>query len=137
MTVTLAAKSRWYGSFKLGLLLIAASHASSAHAINFACQATLVGATGVSASSLVHVDLGYGYIQVCSLSSSIDGVDPEVCKGWLSLLLTSRATGKVVRLFFSTDFPSNAGLLVQDGNCAASNFGSFRIRIPYFLQSEN
>ncbi|MDV5168326.1 hypothetical protein [Photobacterium rosenbergii] len=49
------------------------------------------------------------YINICSVAIVYNDVSPEVCKSWLSIALTAKASGKHVKLWD-----------VQGGTCATN-----------------
>lgn len=105
----------------------------AAYANNFLCGGP-VNYLAMSSSGLVNVDLGFGIIGICNVSSAAGQVSPDACRSWYASLLTARSTGKRVTLYWNVTQPDNVGL--QFGACTSANFGSWTFRPPYHFQLE-
>ena len=91
----------------IGIAIVGLSLASSALA--YSCIGTLdfisVSPTGVVTVSSQSSGLATFY--PCSLSSTVNGVTPDICKGMLATLLTAKSTGAQVAWAFTDSIGCN------------------------------
>ena len=84
------------------LLLLTCSLAS---APSFSAQYTCTGLVidlALNPAGLVQANTGYGNHYLCSIGSVFNGITPEVCKAWYSMLTTAKVTGATVTQWYDT-----------------------------------
>ena len=95
----------------------------AAAATNFSCSGHIQ-RLGASKTTLV-VNIGQGAWPICRTDQASGGIGPEMCNLWFSMLMTARATGVQVQLYFN---PAENG-----GVTGCSGLGSWISRTPYHL----
>lgn len=100
-------------------------------ATNFACGAGPINYLGMDANGVVQLSFSnVSFIDICSVNATFAGVGADVCKAWYSTLLTQRAQGKSMVMYFDSTNPSNAGIIT----CQA--LGPWTVRPPYFIEPQ-
>src|SRR4051812_41271508 len=69
---------------------------------NYYCTGQ-VGALALNPSGLVTVSIGTyaSFVYLCQVGATYQGIAPDVCKAIYATLLTAKATGKNVDIYFS------------------------------------
>jgi hypothetical protein len=114
-------------SFVFGVLgtVAALTLATPAMATNFSCTGPVL-YLGVSSAGGVTMNIGNGVWTICSLTSTHGTVTKEACAGWYSGILTARASGKTIMIYFSQE--------ENGANASCTTLGNWTYPLPYFLQ---
>jgi hypothetical protein len=97
-------------AFASTLVVMGLCSSSTAQAAATSCS-TRIAATYVHAAGYVYADFGgaggAGVALICNLNATMVGngvgtISPDVCKGWLSMMLTAKSTQQSV--YFTVDY---------------------------------
>ena len=106
--------------------------APPAHAAQFWCPAGSISYLGIFNNGAVQVDVGRGVWTICNISQDYSGVAQPVCQAWYATLLTQRALGQTVMLYFDTAHSTNAG---NNPSLNCNDFGSYTVHVPYHVRA--
>jgi hypothetical protein len=100
----------------------------------FICPAYPKEYLAVGGDGLVYTAVNNGSSNVitaiCSVTANDDGVSPQACTAWYSLLLTLRNTGGHALPHFNESASSNASIK------GCSGLNSWEHHVPYFLLAQ-
>jgi hypothetical protein len=83
---------------------------------------------GLSNAGELWVSYGtIGIQRICSTTSTVNSIDPGVCRSWYALLLATRSQHRSVRIYYTEGAPGNP--------TACSGFQSWYPYTAYFLEA--
>lgn len=109
------------------LLLGTMGYAASASAATLPCTTKVTGVAVAPGGTVLVTLQGIGTPKICELNSTMIGpgvgsISPEVCKAWVSMFLTAKASGQ--NFSFIIDYGTNPA------PASCQNLASFNYAIP-------
>lgn len=107
----------------IGFLALGAQNASA----GIICSGQISGLAIGPTSGILQTNYGHGWHYLCSFKAEHNGVAPEVCKIWWSMLLSAQSQNKEVQFYYDDSW----------GDC--SNLPNWHTPVPgpYFVNVKN
>lgn len=99
-----------------------------AHAGNFSCTGKVATLAFHPLNGILQVDTGYGVHYLCMIQAEYNGVHPEICKAWYSMLLTAKVAGKDIQQAYSQS-PTGAQNCAELGSWVIPNPFPYHVKI--------
>ncbi len=92
------------------------------------CKGTVKTIAFHPTGGVLQVNAGYGTHYLCKLHETFNGVHPEICKSWYSMLLTAQASGRAISQYYNFQSGQSCETV---GNWDVPN------PMPYYVQLAN
>jgi len=105
------------------ILALTTVQARAAHICSGQVSNLAIGPT----NGLLQVNYGHGWHYICSFKAAHNGVDPEVCKIWWSMLLSAQSLKKEIHFYYDDSL----------GGCSNLPNWATPVPSPYFVKMDD